>query len=1027
MMKKITLLLFTLISVLASAQTINVKGVVKDATSGDVLPGVSISIKGTATGTETDFDGLFNLKAQKGQTLVFNYLGYKKKEVIVTQETQNVSLEQSTESLDEIVVVGYGTQKRKDVTGSVSVIGEETFELLKPIDATTALQGTTSGVAVNLSSGAPGAKVNILIRGVSSNTNNQPLTIVDGYEGDLNSVNPNDIESITVLKDAQAAIYGIKGANGVVLVTTKIGKKNKAPTVRYDTYAAIQQTTRKLDYLNATEYALVLNEAYAASGQTLPFSNVGNLGVGTNWQDQLFNDALLMNHNVSLSGGAEKVKYFISASRTEQDGIIAKEKSNFIRNNIKLSLGIDITDKLNFSLISNYFTSASQGFDGSLLFNGLNYAPNFGVDEDDTNNFLGIEVVNPLSLLKNTFGENNGSGFEGNFKLEYKPIDGLTVTSRLGYKIYNEKQRSFTPIQEYGSSKVYNQPQSSVYQFKATSTRVVWETFATYQKTFAEDHNTSFTVGTSVQNDLFDGIYVTGVDVPNNDYGFADVSLTDSQSEQRSLNTGFGDKRLTSFFGKANYDYKGKYLFTGIFRRDGSSAFAEDLRVDQFWALTTGWKISDEEFMQDNETISFLKLRASYGALGNEVGNNLYRSFLDGEATYVFGGSLVNGFAQGGLPNPLAQWETAKKFDVGLDINLFNDKISIVVDYFEESRDNLLIQNFPVSGLLGSAAPGGANPTVNAGTSKNTGAELSINYNAYESENASLNLSYNVTYVKNEVTEVTGGAFLEGGSFAIGNLPPSRMEVGQPIGYFYGLQTDGIFQSQAEIDAHPSQNGLGATTAPGDIRYVDQFNVPIYASNPNYNPADPNSNEFTDEIIGFEQDGVINQKDRINIGNPQADFYMGFNVSGKYKNWDFTAYLYAELGKDMVRNFERFLPNVNKPAYYLDRWTGAGTSNSVPRLTNDATNNQLFSDFFVEDASFLRMQNIQIGYNFSENVLEKVGIAKLRIYTSINNLFTLTKYTGFDPTINGGAIGAGIDGGNYPSARQFLLGLNVTF
>ncbi|WP_158837266.1 SusC/RagA family TonB-linked outer membrane protein [Polaribacter sp. L3A8] len=1000
MRKKITLLLLLLIGFCASAQTINVKGVVTDAKTGDPLPGVSIIIKGTVVGVQTDFDGLYSLSnLEKGTTLVFSYLGYTKKEVVINQQTLNVALEESAESLDEIVVIGYGKQKRKDVTGSVSIVGEETLNILKPIDATSALQGTTSGVAVNLSSGAPGAKVNILIRGVSSNTNNQPLTIVDGYEGDLNSINPNDIESITVLKDAQAAIYGIKGANGVVLVTTKIGKKNKKATVRYDTYAAFQQTTKKLDYLNATEYALVLNEAYAASGQTVPFSNVNSLGKGTNWQDELFNDALLMNHNISLSGGGESFRYFVSASRTEQDGIIAKDKSNFIRNNIKLNLGVDISEKLNFSVIANYFTSASQGFDGSLLFNGLNYAPTFGVAENDTNNFLGIEVVNPLSLLNNTFGENNGNGIEGNFKLEYKPIEGLNVVSRVGYKIYNEKQRSFTPIQEYGNSKVYNKTQSSVYQFKATSTRVNWETFATYQKTFAENHNTTFTAGTSVQNDLFDGIYATGFDVPNNSYDFADISLTNSQSEQRSLNTGNGDIRLTSFFGRVQYDYKGKYLFSGLIRRDGASVFDEALRVDNFWSVTSGWKISDEDFLKDSETISFLKLRASYGTLGNLVGDNLYRSLLNGEGEYVLDGSLVDGTAQGGLPNKLAQWETAEKLDIGLDINFFDDKLTVVADYFEETRKDLLIENFPVSGLLGSAAPGGANPTVNAGTSKNTGGELALNYKAISKEDFTLNFGYNVTYVKNEVTEVLDGAFVEGGSFAVGNLAPSRMEVGQPIGYFLGLQTDGIFQTQAEVNAHPSQSGLGAAvTSPGDIRYKDT-----------------------------NEDGVINFEDRVNIGKPQADFYMGFNVSATYKNWDFTSYLYAELGKDMVRNFERFLPNVNKPAYYLDRWTGAGTSNSVPRLTNDATNNKLFSDFFVEDASFLRMQNIQIGYNFAPELLEKVGLSKVRLYTSINNLFTLTDYTGYDPSINDGAIGAGIDSGSYPSARQFLLGLNVTF
>jgi len=555
---------------------------------------------------------------------------------------------------------------------------------------------------------------------------------------------------------------------------------------------------------------------------------------------------------------------------------------------------------------------------------------------------------------------------------------------------------------------VFNTLQSSVYQFKATSTRVVWETFANYEKTFAKDHNTTFTLGTSVQNDLFDGIYATGINVPNNSYDFAQLSLTDPQNEQRSLNSAFDDLRLISFFSRLQYNYKGKYLFSGLVRRDAASVFAKELRVDHFWSATTGWKISDEEFLKDNATISFLKLRASYGTLGNLVGNNLNRSFLSGEGTYVFDGALVDGTAQGRIPNASAQWETAEKLDIGLDINLFNDKVSIVADYFEETRKNLLIQNFPVSGILGTGAAGGSNPTVNAGTSVNTGGELAISYNALETENASLNFAYNVTYVKNEVTKVTGGAFIEGGGFAIGNLPPSRMEVGQPIGYFYGLQTDGIFQNQAAVDAHPSQSALGATTSPGDIRYKD-----------------------------INNDGVIDVNDRTNIGKPQADFYMGFNFSGKYKNWDFSAYLYAELGKEIVRNYERFLPNSNKPAYYLDRWTGEGTSNFVPRLTNDATNNKLLSDFFVEDGSFLRLQNVQIGYNLDSSLLERVGVAKLRLYTTINNLFTLTKYTGFDPTQvsgvnqgdrnNDGTIGSGIDGGTYPSARQFILGLNVEF
>ncbi|MCV6629436.1 MAG: TonB-dependent receptor [Flavobacteriaceae bacterium] len=995
----ILLFVFLLFGGVSQAQNIDVKGTVTDGTYGGPLGGVNILIKNTTKGIQTDFDGNFVLyEVPKGAILVFSYLGYQTKEVVANEATLNVTMTEDVTGLDEVVLIGYGKQQKKDVTGAVALVGEETLATLRPVDATTALQGTTAGVAVNVASGAPGANVNILVRGISSNTNNNPLVIVDGYEGDLNSINPNDIESITVLKDAQAAIYGVRGGNGVVLVTTKVGKKNMAPTVSYDVFTALQQTARKLNYLNATEYAAILNESYAANGEDLPFSNIRDLGEGTDWQDELFANALMQNHNLSVKGGGENFQYFVSGSRVEQDGIVAPDYSNFVKSNVKANIGIDINEKLKFSFIAGYTALENQGFASTLLFNGLNYAPTFATNQDDLDNFLGIELINPLTQLDNTFGETKGNVFEGNFKLDYKLLENLNITSRVGYKIFNNKERSFTPIQYHGRSKVYNKTQSSVYQKKETSTRVQWETFATYDKTFAEDHNTTFVLGASVQNDLFDGIYVTGFDVPNNDYAFADISLTDRQHPQRSLNTGSDDLRLTSFFGRAQYDYKGKYLLSGLIRRDAVSSFSDDLRVDYFWSFTSGWKISEEDFMKDSEVISFMKLRASYGTLGNFVGNNLHKSLLSGQATYVFDGELVDGRAQGRLPNPLAQWETAKKLDIGLDVNFLDDRLRFVTDFFIETREDLLIDNFPVSGILGTKSPGGRNPTVNAGTSENTGAELGINYKVFDTEDLTMDLSYNVTYVENEVTEVLGGTFLEGGSFAIGNLPISRMEVGFPIGYFYGLQTNGIFQNQEEIDAHPSQDDLGAATAPGDFRYVDT-----------------------------NKDGKIDFNDRVEIGNPQADFFMGLQASVNYKNWDFSTYLYAELGKEMVRNFERFLPNSNKPNYYLGRWKGEGTSNEIPRVTTAATNNKLFSDFYVEDASFLRMQNIQVGYTFPTDLMQKVSLTKARLYVAANNLFTLTKYTGYDPTINNGAIGAGIDSGFYPSARQFILGLNVTF
>ena len=387
--------------------------------------------------------------------------------------------------------------------------------------------------------------------------------------------------------------------------------------------------------------------------------------------------------------------------------------------------------------------------------------------------------------------------------------------------------------------------------------------------------------------------------------------------------------------------------------------------------------------------------------MGNDqIRNNGYVGSLSGEGTYVFNGNLVNGVAIGVLPNPKLQWEEAKKFDVGFDATLFNKEVDIVMDYFIDTRDKLLIGNIPVSGITGIYAPGSGSPTINAGAVRNKGLEFSINYKKTVSDNFKFSLGYNVTTLKNEVLSVNNSTgFLEGGSFGVGQLAPVRMEAGQPLGYYYGYQTDGIFQNQAEVDAHPSQLALGAEASPGDIRYKDLNN-----------------------------DGIVNSLDRTNIGDPIPNVTMGFNINLNYKNFDFVAYSFASIGNDMVRNYERTLSDVNKLNYVLGRWTGEGTSNTVPRVTTAATSNNVFSDYFVEDASFLRIQNVQIGYTISNKSSQKIGIDKMRIYTSVSNLYTFTKYRGFDPSASSGSpIGGGIDNGFYPTPRTFIVGLNLNF
>lgn len=998
----ISVILFFVFS--SQAQNINVTGSVKASSDGLPLPGVNILVKNTTNGAVTDFDGNFTLtNVPTNSVLVFSYLGYQTKEVtIVNNNPLSIFLDEDTEALSEVVVIGYGTQKKKDVTGAVSIVSSETLEDLRPIDAAQALQGTSAGVSVTSPSGSPGGGFNILIRGISSNGDNGPLVIIDGYKGDLNTINPSDIETFSILKDAQAAIYGIEGANGVVLVTTKSGRKNSAVKISYNGYTGIQQTTRKLPYLNATEYALLLNESYAANGQALPFPNVNGLGTGVNWQDELFENAPITNHSVTVTGGGEKSTYYFGGSILEQDGIIASDKSNFQRANAKIKLGFELSEKLKFTTSANYFNTNRKTIGenalGTPLFNALNYAPTYSLDQEDVSGFLGNEVINPLSQIENTFNEYNGNSLEGTFQLDYTPIEGLKITSRIGLKSYSDKGKSFAPIVNYGSGKVFNNDRSSVNQSRNTFNSYTWETFANYSKTFLENHNTIFTLGTSAQRDWGDGLNATGFDVPNNSWEFADISLANGLSDAKSTGSYIYDNRLLSYFGRLQYNYKSKYLLSAMIRRDGASDFAPENRTDYFTSVTAGWKISDEEFLKDSETINFLKLRGSYGNLGNNAGGDLYRALLNGEATYVFDGALVSGVATGRIPTPNSVWESAEKLDIGLDINLFDNKLEVVADYFVEDRNRLLINNLPVSGIVGASAPGAGLPTTNAGSTRNKGIELFINYKQSFSEDINFGISYNVTKIEGEVIAVKDDIISEGGSFSVGQPAISRLEVGQPIGYFYGLKTDGIFQNQAEVDAHPSQAGLGSPAAPGDIRYVDTNN-----------------------------DGVITIADRTYIGKPQADYIMGLNLSFNYKNFDFGTYMYAELGKETVRNYERDQPNINRLNLYLNRWTGEGTSNTVPRTTVGATTNKLFSDFYVEDSSFLRIQNIQLGYSLPSSVIEKLGISKFRLYASVNNVFTFTKYNGYDPAAtNGAAIGGGIDYGFYPISRQFLLGLNLS-
>jgi TonB-linked SusC/RagA family outer membrane protein len=1011
MKSKLLLTVLLLFTSFAFSQNLDVSGTVLDA-SGLSLPGVNVKVKNSSKSTTTDFDGSFKLTdVPKGTVIVFSYIGYRTQEAAVSGTKMTVKMSDDAKSLDEVVVIGYGTQKKREVTGSVAVVDSKTLDVLKPARIEQALQGTVSGVNVTTQSGAPGAPLDIRIRGIATNGENRPTVIIDGYVGDLGLLNPNDIETITVLKDAQAAIYGTIGANGIILVTTKMGKKNSQTRVSFNSYAGFQQTSRKLPTLNATEYALLLNESYANGGRPLPYPNVSSLGKGTNWQDEVFQNAPIINNDLTISGGSDKITYSISGSHLDQEGIVGGDKSGFLRNTARIGLGADLSDKIKLktNVIYTYFTrnTLNENGLGSVLFNALNvpatlspYDANGDFTLVPSTAGLGTEIINPLAQIANTYNDYNYKKLNGNFGLDYKIFKGFTLSSSIGFNTSNSESKTFNKQISYGG-KVFDVQRSSVTQGAVNDNNYSFDLFGTYNAKIAQSHNITGTIGTTIFKEWGNGLTATGFDVPNNVWENADISLTKGTSETLTNSSYVYDQRRLSYFGRLQYDYKGKYLLSTMLRRDSSTKFGPGNKVGYFPSFTAGWVVSDESFFGQPKFVNFLKFRASYGTLGNDqIPNYGYLGLLNGEATYVFNGALVNGTANGQVPNPNLKWEEAQKFDVGLDLKILNDKVFIVADYFIDTRKDLLIPNIPVSGINGTGAPGASAPTLNAGTVKNSGFEFSIDYKDKISDALTFSVGYNVTFLKNKVTEVNNGTgFIEGGAFGVGQPAPSRMEVGKPMGYFYGYKTDGIFQTQAEVDAHPSQVALGANAAPGDIRYVD-----------------------------LNGDGVIDTKDKTDIGNPIPDATMGFNLQLNYKSLDFAVFTFASVGNDMVRNYERTLSDANRINYVLDRWTGPGTSNSTPRVTTGATSNNVFSNYFVEDASYVRIQNVQLGYTLNPEISKRAGVSKLRLYAGVNNLYTFTKYKGFDPgASNGAPIGGGIDYGFYPIPRTYLMGLNINF
>ncbi|MGB3590779.1 MAG: TonB-dependent receptor [Nonlabens sp.] len=1008
-MKKLIYCMMLLLPLLSWAQERIITGKVYDTQYQEPLLGATVVNKTKNTATTTEMDGSYSLVASTGDTLVISYIGYITQSIIVaTANVIDVNLVEDVAALDEVVVIGYGTQAVRELTGAVSIVKAETIEALKPVRIEQALQGQVPGVAVTSTGGAPGAALNIRIRGISTNGDSRPLILVDGNViEDLSVINPGDIESFSVLKDATAGIYGVRAANGVIIITTKSGRKNQSLQVEYNTYAGWQETTRKLPVLNSQEYALLANEAFANNGEALPFTDLSTLS-DTNYQDELFDSAFTMNHDISLRGGTEKSVYAAGMSYLTQDGILSTSRSNFDRFTFRGNFDHNWTDNLKMKTGVLYSWTGTKNFNdnglGSVLFNAINMAPTIPV-RDENGDFslaegLGNEVINPVAQLENTFNRNYVGKISGNFGLTYGFLEDFEATARIQVNYARAHGRNFSPRAFYGSGKVFNLNENVYGTYSNYFRDYTYDAFLKYSKTFADRHNLEATIGMSAfrTTGKFNGF--TGFNNESNN--FFEASIQGAERREDNFRNGGDrfDSRLLSHFARVQYNYDGKYLFSGVIRRDGSTAFGPENKFGIFPSGSIGWVASDEEFLKDSDFVNFFKVRASAGLLGNDrIGAFGFVSSLNGEGEYVFNDQLVLGSAVGRPGNPEIQWEEQFTTNVGVDMNFLNNKLSITADYFVRETRELLFSP-PISSLVGSTAPGAVPSIINGGDIRNSGFEFQIGYADSFGDDFSFSASYNLGTVDNEVLSVNNSnGFFEGGGFGVGQPPITRFEAGQPLGYFYGFVTDGIFQTPAEVAAHPSQLALGANAQPGDIRYRD-----------------------------INGDGVIDLDDRANLGDAIADVTMGLNLTFNYKNWDFQTYLYASIGNDMVRNYERDIPLTNRTINRLDRWTGPGTSNTNPRVTTGATSNNVFSDFFVEDASFLRAQNVQLGYTFDNDQLYGLKVSSLRFYGSVNNLFTLTEYRGFDPSAtSGGALDNGIDNGFYPVPRTFLFGINAKF
>ncbi|MGB3006057.1 MAG: TonB-dependent receptor [Chitinophagaceae bacterium] len=1016
-------------------QGLVVSGSVKKKSTGEPLIGVTISVKGTRTFATTNSTGNFTITSKSGDVLAFSYAGMAPFEHNVTGAGPiEILLEESaTATLEDVVVnVGYGTQRKSVLTGSISSVKAKDLEKIPNGRIEQALQGRVSGVTIMQNAGQPGAGSTVRVRGITTfGGGNDPLWVVDGVvvdNGAIGYLNQSDIESIEVLKDAtSAAIYGTRAATGVILITTKKGKAGKL-TVNYNGFYGTSAPAKVLQLLNATQYAAIINEKSVAGGGNVIFPNIGSYGVGTDWQKLIFNnDARRFTHEISLSGGSEKSTFYLSFGMSDQQGIVTSEISNFTKKSIRLNTTHKISKIFTFGQTAGYTHQKGIGLGntnseyGGPLSSAISLDPITPVVVTDPiaaasapynsnpvirdangnpygiSSIVGQEMTNPIAYIQTRLGNHNFSDdIVGNAYLEAAVTKNLKIKSSVGGKLAFWGDKNFTPVFYLSATNSvlqnsYGKSNNNVFNWNIENTIM-------YSR-IVNNHNFSILLGQGAYIDgNGGGSAVTLFNLPISSYRDASFNFDISQANRTSGSYDFTLHKLSSLFSRLNYSYQDKYLFTGIVRRDGSSRFGLNNKYGTFPSFSAGWVVNREGFWPSNNVVKTLKIRGGYGIVGNDAISDFgYLSTVAGGFNYTLGNGdvITTGYAPTSLDNPDLKWEETSQANIGFDAQLFKS-FNLTVDFYNKKTSGIL-RPITIPGYVGVSS----SPVGNVADMENKGIEVELGYRKKFGD-VNFSANGNVAYLKNKVTFLDEDRdFIDGYASYQSMGPVTRIQVGQSFNSFYGFKTAGIFQNMAEINSYKSSTGaiIQPNARPGDFRWEDT-----------------------------NGDGTITNDDKTFLGTNLPKFTFGLTLNADYKGFDLMLFGQGATGNKIFQGLRRLdVGNSNYQTKALSRWTGEGTSNDYPRLTSNDANGNFgnMSDFYLEKGDYLRLKVVQLGYTLKHKYLNKIGATSLRFYLTGENLLTLTNYTGYDPEVGGGVFG--IDKGYYPQARSFIFGAQLQF